>query len=56
MIPLIGTMIGTYIITKMLSLLTRSNSKEHLSVKIAAVITVLVSILGIALLLFGSLR
>ena len=54
MIPSIGVMIGFYIITRMLSFLTRSGDRAELSgVKVMALVTIAVAILVI-LSLFGG--
>jgi len=55
-IPTIGLMIGFYIITRMISLASRSGDRaESALVKIFAVITILVAALGmVSLLTSGS--
>lgn len=45
MIPSIGIMIGFYIITRMLSFLTRATQPEVVIVRIFAVITILVTVI-----------
>jgi len=56
MIPAIGYMVAFYIITRMLSLLLgKKDGKESVVVIIFAVITVLVTLLGIYVLFTGEL-
>ncbi len=58
MIPTIGSFVGLYIITRMLSLLTRpSERSEKIIVKVFAGITILVTVLGIFdLILTGTTK
>ena len=56
MIPDIGLMIGIYVITRMISFLTRKGDRaESIVVKVLAVITVLVTVICVAdLLMHGQ--
>jgi len=48
MIPIIGIMIGFYVITRMISLLTRKEQREESPiVKVFAVITLIVTVFSI---------
>ena len=52
MIPDIGLMVGAYVVTRMVSFLTRKgNMAESVVVKVLAVITVLVTVICVADLL-----
>ena len=53
MIPTIGVMIGSYIITRMLDLASR-RERPHLVVVIAAIITLVTAIGGIVQLIFAG--
>lgn len=55
MIPTIGIMIGFYIITRMASFLTRKGDRsESFGPKLLSVITIIVTIIAIIDLFFGS--
>ena len=55
MIPIIGIMMGCYIITRMISFITRKEERaESLLVKICAVITVVITIICMASLIMSS--
>ena len=55
MIPVIGTMVGAYIITRMVSLMTRTGDREeHEVVFYLAAFTAIVAGIGIFLLWVGA--
>ena len=46
MIPMIGIMVGCYIVTRMISFLTRKGERqENLVVKISAIFTIIVAVI-----------
>lgn len=47
MIPDIGLMVGTYIITRMLQIIMKRDPKENAIVVVLAVVTILATILGL---------
>ena len=56
MIPDIGLMIGAYVITRMISLLTRKGDREEsVVVRVFAVITILVAVICVSSLLTRGL-
>jgi len=54
MIPAIGVMVGVYIITRMIELISRSD--RHVFVKVVSAITILVTIVSIVDLLNAGTR
>ena len=57
MIPTIGIMIGFYIVTRMASFVLREGDRsENMLVKVFAVITALVAIIGILTLAGSSIK
>ena len=55
MIPDIGLMVGTYIVTRMLEIVLRRDSKDSYVLVAFAIFTILIAVVGVAdLLLRGS--
>lgn len=55
MIPMIGIMIGFYVLTRSISFISRKGEREeHIVVKVFSIITAIVSIIGIMTLAFSG--
>ncbi len=55
MIPLIGIMIGAYIITRMLQLIFKKEKDTHVVVGIFAILTIILTLIVIVSLMTGGL-